>query len=174
MITGMKYLGKTTGSEKYLLEQYKGGGKYWRHHLAEHGDKDVKTIWYELFMDKEQLVEFADFLSKEANVVASTSWANIVHENGLDGGSLHGSKHVKHVITKRRIAWNKGITMTDLQKKNMKHPNNVGRSPWNKGKILTEDQKVNMKSTKSVESNVKRSAAMSRIWAERKERETIK
>jgi hypothetical protein len=85
-ITGLKYFGKTTRDP----EKYKGSGKRWVNHLNAHGD-NVKTIWSRLFVDKNELVEFALNFSTENNIVESDEWANLMPENGLDGGSPRGT-----------------------------------------------------------------------------------
>ena len=96
-ITGLKYLGKTIKNPTH----YKGSGKHWLRHLKKHG-YSVDTIWYQLFTDKELLVEVALKLSADNDIVTSEEWANKKAENGLDGalpGELHhmfgltGEKH---------------------------------------------------------------------------------
>ena len=99
--TGLKYFGKTTRSEKYLLNTYKGGGRYWNRHLAIHGSDYVETIWYELFTDRDDCVEFAKFLSEECDIVSSVLWANEKPEDGLMGGQISG-------YLKGKTPWNKG------------------------------------------------------------------
>ena len=84
--TGLKYFGKTTRNPI----KYKGSGKKWVHHLNFHG-KDVSTIWYQLFDNKDELVMFALTFSKEHNIIESVEWANLKFENGLDGGSPKGT-----------------------------------------------------------------------------------
>jgi hypothetical protein len=85
-VTGLKYFGKTTRNP----EKYKGSGKRWINHLVVHGNS-VKTIWSQLFTDRTELVEFALNFSKENNIVESAEWANLMPENGLDGGSPKGT-----------------------------------------------------------------------------------
>lgn len=95
-ITGLKYFGKTTKSDPY---KYLGSGKYWLRHIKKYGRNHVKTIWIsEPFMDKDTLIEFATFISKELNIVESSQWANLQEENGIDG-VISGS-----------IPWNKDKT----------------------------------------------------------------
>jgi len=96
-LTGLKYFGKTTGSLDYLLNQYKGGGKYWNNHLRKHGKEHVITPWYCLFTERDKLVEFALKFSEENNIVHARDpvtkkkiWANHKPENGLDGGNEKG------------------------------------------------------------------------------------
>ncbi len=81
--TGMMYLGKTQRNP----DTYCGSGKYWLRHLKFHG-RNIVTIWKLLFTDREELVEFATFMSKELNIVQSEKWANLKEENGLDGNPL--------------------------------------------------------------------------------------
>jgi len=81
-ITGLKYLCKTI--TKYP-NQYKGSGKYWKSHLKQHGSQYVKTIWYKLYTDIDELVSIALTLSELYDIVESDSWANLTPENGLDG-----------------------------------------------------------------------------------------
>lgn len=81
--TGLKYFGKTI---KRNPIKYRGSGKYWRNHLKKYGN-NVTTIWYKLFENKEELVNYALTFSKENNIVDSKEWANIIVENGLDGGN---------------------------------------------------------------------------------------
>ena len=85
-VTGLKYFGKTTRNP----EKYKGSGKRWINHLVVHGDT-VKTVWSHLFTSKTELVEFALNFSKDNNIVESEEWANLIPENGLDGGSPKGT-----------------------------------------------------------------------------------
>ena len=86
-VTGLKYFGKTTRSESFLLENYKGSGKHWTRHINKHGVDKVNTIWYSLFTNRDDLIEFATFFSEEFDIVKSKQWANILPENGIDGGS---------------------------------------------------------------------------------------
>lgn len=85
-ITGKLYLGKTSGTEQYLLEQYNGSGKHWSRHIKKHGIEYVDTIWYCLYYDKDELVKFALMCSEQWGIVDSDDWLNIKPENGLDGG----------------------------------------------------------------------------------------
>jgi hypothetical protein len=82
-VTGLKYLCKTVKKD-YL--SYKGSGKYWRQHLKKYGP-DIKT---ELLYETECLVEFNRVCleySSKYNVAESDEWANLIPENGMDGGN---------------------------------------------------------------------------------------
>lgn len=82
-ITDMKYFGKTTKNDPI---KYKGSGKYWLRHLRKYGN-NVSTIWCHLFFDKDNLVKFAEHFSKQNDIEYSTEWANIIPENGINGGA---------------------------------------------------------------------------------------
>jgi hypothetical protein len=83
--TGLKYFGKTTKDPiKYI-----GSGIHWKSHIRKHG-KNIKTLWYQLFTNEKELVEYALKFSKENNIVESKKWANMKEENGLDGGMEKG------------------------------------------------------------------------------------
>jgi len=104
--TGLKYFGKTIKNP--LL--YSGSGKHWKRHIKKHGEENVETVWYQLFTDKEELIEYALNFSKENNIVESKEWANLKEENGLDGGF---DKHTKESNEKNSIKakqrWAKGV-----------------------------------------------------------------
>ena len=83
-ITGLKYFGKTTTKDTL---KYPGSGVHWTRHIKKHGKQHVTTIWVsEPYIDSDAIVEFALSFSKEHNIVESEDWANIIPENGLDGG----------------------------------------------------------------------------------------
>lgn len=80
--SGLKYFGKTTSSNPI---KYHGSGVYWLRHLKKYGFH-VNTVWYKLFTNKRELIEYALKFSSENNIVESDDWANLKIENGLDGG----------------------------------------------------------------------------------------
>jgi hypothetical protein len=87
-ITGLKYFCKTTGKDPI---KYLGSGTYWKRHLKEHGN-EVETVWCQLFDNKDEIYQFATNFSKENNIVDARNengdriWANLIEENGIDGG----------------------------------------------------------------------------------------
>lgn len=129
-VSGLLYLGKTTGTEKYLLEQYNGSGSYWTSHLKIHGKEYVETHWYCLFTEKDELVKFALQCSNQWNIVDANDangkkiWANEKPENGLDGGGncgekngMYGKTHtdeVKQASAQRAIDNFKGKTYEEI------------------------------------------------------------
>jgi hypothetical protein len=99
-VTGLKYFGKTTKSNPY---KYLGSGKHWLRHIKKHGIQFVETIWLsEPYTNKELLTEFALFISEEYNIVESKEWANLIPENGINGGDNPASK-TKASIEKRTL-----------------------------------------------------------------------
>lgn len=107
-ITGLKYFGKTTKKDPV---SYKGSGKYWKRHIKKYGIYDIQTIWYKLFTDKNELVQFALDFSKRNDIVNSEEWANLKEENGLDGGMEKGwwsEENIKNFKQKQRQRWAEG------------------------------------------------------------------
>ena len=84
-VSGLKYFGKTTRDPI----KYNGSGVYWKRHLITHGS-EITTLWSQLFNNKESLIEYALNFSQENNIVDSSKWANLIIENGLDGGNFPG------------------------------------------------------------------------------------
>lgn len=81
-ITKLKYFGKTTKNPI----KYNGSGVRWNRHINKYGKEHINTIWYHLFDNIDLLVEFALFFSEEYTIENSANWANLIYENGLDGG----------------------------------------------------------------------------------------
>ena len=82
-ITGLKYFGKTTRDPL----KYNGSGKHWLRHIKKHDKGYVITLWVsEPYIDSDAIIEFALAFSRDHDIVASKDWANIINENGLDGG----------------------------------------------------------------------------------------
>lgn len=86
--TGLKYFGQTRSKDPV---KYRGSGSYWKDHLKIHG-KDVSTIWYQTFYDRQELIDYATTFSIKHDIVKAKDengnkiWANLKEENGLDGG----------------------------------------------------------------------------------------
>ncbi len=81
--TGKLYFGKTTLLDK--VESYNGSGTYWTNHIKANGIEFVETIWYCLFTEIDDLVEFATRFSSMNCIVESSEWANQIPEDGLSG-----------------------------------------------------------------------------------------
>ena len=125
--TGMKYFGKTSRTEKFLIEQYNGSGKHWTNHIKKHGTT-IQTTWYELFDDEKDCMEFAIFFSEEMNIVKSKQWANEKPENGINGGS------------NGRPGWNPGNQTRELWKQQR-----TGKIASNATKQLMSDKQIGEK-----------------------------
>jgi hypothetical protein len=84
-LTGKLYFGKTTLNHDDMLK-YIGSGSYWQHHIEIHG-KDINTIWFCLFTNLENLVEFALSFCYLHDIGFNNqdTWANLRPENGVDG-----------------------------------------------------------------------------------------
>lgn len=128
-VTGLKYFGKTCQDPiKYL-----GSGKYWKCHIKTHGKEHINTIWVsEPYTDSNAISQFALAFSKEHNIVESKDWANLIDENGLDGGIATWSEESKRKMselkrgkthseeTKRKMSKaRKGITFSEEHKRKM-------------------------------------------------------
>ena len=88
-ITKLKYFGKTALQNPY---QYNGSGKYWTDHIKKHGMEHIKTLWVsEPYLDT-SIKEIARHFSIENNIIESKEWANLMLENGLDGGDTVSRK----------------------------------------------------------------------------------
>lgn len=93
--TGLRYFGKTTKylTETELQENYHGSGVYWNKHLKKHGDDVTMELFgvYSVIPDSHNYVKpIALKFSKDNNIVKSDKWANIVEEDGLEGGRYSG------------------------------------------------------------------------------------
>lgn len=106
-VTGLKYFCKTS---LYNPITYLGSGTYWGRHLAEHGPY-VETIWHQLFNNKEELMNYALTFSKENNIVDALDengkkvWANLIPENGIDGGGNIGMSMLQEHKDKLSDTW---------------------------------------------------------------------
>lgn len=136
------YFGKTVKPDPY---KYLGSGIYWRRHLKVHG-KEIDTIWVELFHDKNRLVEFAEFFSSFFDIAHEDVWANLVEENGLDGGqNITEETREKMAVAKRgktlSTETKKKISLSQL---NRKRDSDIGQkiSASKKGKHFSNEHKA--------------------------------
>jgi hypothetical protein len=111
-ITGLKYFGKTT-KDPY---QYQGSGKRWLAHLKKHGN-DVSTEVFGYYDSEQECLCAATAFSKENNIVESVEWANMIDENGLDGGATGRTNYTP---------------MSDDAKRKLSE-SKKGQKPWNTG-----------------------------------------
>lgn len=127
--TGLKYFGKTTNDPYH----YYGSGKHWLAHLEKHG-YDISTKVIGFYETKEECYQAAIDFSLKNKIVESAEWANLILENGLDGGDTGRTNYGP---------------MTDETKKKLSE-SKKGQKPWNSGlkgvtpgnkKPRTEEQK---------------------------------
>lgn len=101
--TGLKYFCKTTNKDPI---KYLGSGTVWRRHIKKYG-KDITTLWCQLFFSEQEIKEYATKFSIENNIISEKDefgnkiWANLIIENGIDGGG------------------NKDVPMEDFQKEKL-------------------------------------------------------
>ena len=139
-VTGKLYFGKTTQDP----EKYCGSGVYWKKHINKYGKQHVINLWYCLFYDKEHCEEFAVSFSNAQNIVDSTSWANYIIENGIDGFAPGESHPMKNPMIRQKLS--------DSTKGIPKAP----KTEEHKRKISQALKQL----PRSAESNIKRSLSM--------------
>ena len=144
-ITGKLYFGKTVRQNPHY---YKGSGKYWSRHITKHGKEHVVTLWYCLFLNKEDCVEFATNFSLQHDIVNSTLWANLKIETGTDGGNQKGVKGNKCSDETRRK-----LSVINTGKKQSVE-SCVKRSISLKGRVFTEDHLEKLRKPKPVRSQL--------------------
>ena len=128
-ITGLKYFGKTT---KYPIS-YRGSGKYWLRHIKIYG-YDVDTEIYFQTENKEEAIREALRFSRVYDIVNSLLWANLIEENGIDGG-VNGFKHSKE-LCERQSKMRMGISYGPLSKE---HKEKLSKA--HEGQIVSEETK---------------------------------
>jgi hypothetical protein len=148
--TSLKYFGKTT-RDPYT---YKGSGTYWKSHLKKHGNNvDTELLG---FFNEEEVESVALKFSKDNNIVESKEWANLIEENGLDGGATFTGKPLSAETRAKLSAAHKGKTRSAETRAKI--------SAAKKGKPLSEETKAKLSAVKkgkplSEETKAKMSAA---------------
>jgi hypothetical protein len=156
-ITGLLYFGKTTRTGK-LFEKYKGSGKHWSPHIKKHGVEHVETLWYCLFLEKEELVKFALMCSTQWDIVNAKDingkkiWANQKLEDGLAGGFPQGFGNggKRTTKTKNKISttlkgvntWTKGRKWSDEERKTRPARTGENNPFFNKTHSLSTKEKM--------------------------------
>lgn len=91
LITGLKYLCKTSTNNPKRPFFYVGSGTYWKKHLKKHGRK-IKTTILEICETKEELCKKGLEYNKKWDIVKSNQFANLVEERGDGGPNFLGGK----------------------------------------------------------------------------------
>jgi hypothetical protein len=110
--TGLKYFGKTTNNPY----RYNGSGKHWLAHIKKHGN-DISTEILGYYTSLEECKNAALTFSKDNKIVESLSWANMINENGIDGGATireyqpmtNDTKEKLSISLSGKVPWNKGM-----------------------------------------------------------------
>lgn len=138
-VTKKLYFGKTIKDPL----NYFGSGTHWMRHIKKHGKEFVETLWYCLFLDENEISNFAINLSKSYDIVGSTDWANLVEENGINSGGVIGStrtEEVKKILSD--LAKNRTHSIETREKMKKSH---VGM----KDKFHSEETKAKMSDSQS-------------------------
>ena len=151
-ITGLKYFGKTT-NDPY---RYYGSGKHWTAHLKKHG-YNISTEVIGYYTNKDECCRIAELFSSTNNIVESKDWANLIAENGLDGGWT-GYRSYKHTPESRakmsasklgQVPWNKGLKgVTPGNKQPCTAETKEKLRQFNLGKKLSEETCRKMSETR--------------------------
>lgn len=89
-LNNLYYFGKST--QKDLLK-YCGSGKRWNNHFKKYGKENIETLWISDWYYDTSIIEVAIHFSTENNISKSPLWANIIPENGINGGGDCSQMH---------------------------------------------------------------------------------
>jgi len=122
-ITGLKYFGKTTKyhTEEDLQKYYHGSGKYWKRHLSKHVDDVTMEIFYQSENYK-LIYKMAIMYSRFWNIVNSNKYANLILENGYDGGDVRSGSINSEEHNMKIGDSNRGKVRTEEIKQKYRHP----------------------------------------------------
>ena len=139
-VTGLKYFGKTTKDPL----KYNGSGKHWKRHIKEHGSEHIRTNQvFGPYIDSVLISEFALAFSRDNNIVESKDWANLINENGLDGGGFEGIKRGPQSAEHRQNLYNVRKGKPKSAESNQK------RSNTQKGQIRSADHSKNISAART-------------------------
>lgn len=98
-LNGLYYFGK---SIKKDILKYNGSGKRWVNHIKKHGKQNIRTIWISDWYYDSSIIDEALSFSTYHQITKSKIWANIIDENGINGGGnckqMHNTKARKKAI----------------------------------------------------------------------------
>lgn len=117
-LNNIYYFGK---SIKKNLHTYHGSGKRWTNHLKKYGKNNVETLWISDWYYDTSIIDIALHFSQENDIVNSDKWANLIPENGINGGGDCSQMHNKEAWTKAANTYkNKPQHEKDAIRKRMK------------------------------------------------------
>ena len=95
--SGMYYFGKTINDPW----KYQGSGSNWIKHTEEYGRCGVITCWVSgFYYTSNSIRQVVLSFSHENDIVNSNKWANMIHEDGVNGGGVSNKKPTKSSIDK--------------------------------------------------------------------------
>jgi len=100
---GLKYFGKTIVED---IENYSGSGVYWTRHLEKHRVEAVH-LWNSNWYYDTSITRFSLKFSRMNKISESSNWANLIDENGLNGGDT------SHLIDYSKCVENRRKTVSD-------------------------------------------------------------
>lgn len=139
---GLKYFGKTTLTD---IEKYQGSGIIWTKHLIENKVKAIH-VWNSEWYNDNSITKFALKFSKLNNIVKSEKWANLIEENGIDGGFTGETEEQrilrlqKSLITRNSTEW-KETRGKEIYQKLSKKTKGIPR-PWVKNSMKERHNKI--------------------------------
>jgi hypothetical protein len=129
---GLKYFGKTT-QDNY--DKYKGSGIRWKAHLNKHVKHIVKTKLLKSFINENECEKYCLKFSKDNDIVNNKLFANLIIENGLDGGDTMSEE------MKRQMSINNSGVNNPFYGQKHSEKTRLKISKANKGKIITKEQR---------------------------------
>jgi len=190
-LAGVYYFGK---SVVYDIESYTGSGKVWKDRIKKYGKENIKTLWFsDWYTCPYEIQQAALHFSLENRIVESTKWANLKHENGLDGGKLSddiecrikttlNDPYWKSTIGKRRneklsVIHNDPVWIEKVGKEGRKKQSATRKSDeWkNKNRDMVETSRLKRletitseewRATKGVEKSKKASESLSKLMSD--------
>ena len=114
---GLKYFGKSVRED---IEKYNGSGVRWNNHLKKH-NITPETLWISDWYYDTSITRFAIKFSNLNKIVESNEWANLIEENGINGGDMSSAPGfadglLKHSRTKCDPEWKNTVGKKQYQR----------------------------------------------------------
>lgn len=171
-VTGLKYFGAT----KRNPYSYNGSGIRWLNHCRKHGF-DIQTVDVTGFDDMDLCKRYALKFSRENDIVASKDWANLIEEDGINGGAngyirtpeirlkISEAKRGKNIGSDNHFFGKHHSDQTKQKISNAKKGKSVGRDNPFFGRTHTDETRIKISQAqtghiKSSETRMKSSVAL--------------